>query len=229
MVLSSKVTKEGLLIPRTIPIDLIMFDFDGTIADSLPAAIEAIQAMLKELGYPFKTKEEIGRHIGFGEIPLVSGSIGTDDPEKIKIAQEIYYQYNLKFIEEVLLYPQVKDMLEYFKDKIKIVISNKRDEFIKRILENHEIDRYFAEILGGDSAPCLKPDPCAIIDVLKKHKISPDRALFIGDMIVDIETGKNAKVKTCAVTYGFHTRNQLKSADPDFLIDDLIELKQLIE
>jgi len=229
MVLSSKVTKEGLLIPRTIPIDLIMFDFDGTIADSLPAAIEAIQAMLKELGYPFKTKEEIGRHIGFGEIPLVSGSIGTDDPEKVKIAQKVYYKYNLKFIEEVLPYPQVKEMLEYFKNKIKVVISNKRDEFIKRILENHQIDRYFAEILGGDSAPCLKPDPCTIIDVLKRYQVHADRALLIGDMIIDIETGKNAKIKTCAVTYGFHNRNQLKSANPDFLIDDLIELKQLIE
>lgn len=215
---------------KKIPIDLIIFDFDGTLADSIPPAIEAIQAMLKELGYPFRTKDEIHEHVGFGEALLVSGVIGSSDPKLIKTARDVYFKhYAQEGIEKVPLYPDTKEFLEYFKNKKKIIISNKRDLFIRLILDQHGLTGYFDEILGGDSAPCLKPDPCAIIDMLRKYKIAPGRSLFVGDMTVDIETGKNAKVLTCAVTYGFDPRSKLEKFKPDFMADNLLELKNLIE
>jgi phosphoglycolate phosphatase len=88
---------------------------------------------------------------------------------------------------------------------------------------------YFAEVHGGDTSPCLKPDPCAINGIIAKYNIPKDRVLFIGDMTVDIETGKNANVRTCAVAYGFDDKEKLKGLNPDLLIDDLMELKDLIE
>lgn len=209
-------------------IDLIMLDFDGTIADSLPAAIASVRSMLSELGYPEKSAEEIGRHIGFGETALVAGSIGTQNEKLVSQAQAVYYKYNLENIKNVKLYPHVKEFLELFKNKLKVVISNKRDEFIELILDRHRIDNYFAEIKGGDSSSCLKPDPCTITEVLKKYQIAAGQALYIGDMTVDMETGRNAGVLTCAVTYGFHDAETLKKSGPDFLIGDLLELKEFI-
>jgi len=211
------------------PIDLMIFDFDGTLADSIPPAIEAIQAMLKELGLPYKTKEEINQHVGYGEVPLVSGAIGSSDPKLIATALDSYFKhYAQEGIGKVELYPHVREMLEYFKDKSKAIISNKRDLFIKMILDQHDLIDHFCEILGSDTSPCLKPDPCALLKILEDNNISPDRTLFIGDMTVDIETGKNAKVWTCAVTYGFDPRSKLEKYKPDFIIDDMIELKELI-
>ncbi|OGB90699.1 hypothetical protein A2625_07225 [candidate division WOR-1 bacterium RIFCSPHIGHO2_01_FULL_53_15] len=209
-------------------IDLIMFDFDGTLADSLPAAIKAIRQMLSELGYPAKTESEIGRHVGFGEIPLVAGAIGTQAESKIKAAQAVYYKHNLENIKNVELYPHVKEALEFFKDKTKIIISNKRDEFIHAILKIRGVDHYFKEVIGGDSSACLKPDPCVINEALKRYKVKPDNALLVGDMTIDIETGRNAKVLTCAVTYGFEPAEKLKQCRPDFLINDILELKEFI-
>ena len=215
---------------KKIPIDLLLFDFDGTLADSIPPAVEAIQKMLKELGLPFKTKEEINQHVGYGEIPLVSGAIGTKEPKLLKTAMEVYFKhYVQEGLEKVPLYPKVREFLELFNHKIKIIISNKKDEFIKKILEYHDLLKYFTEILGGDTAPCLKPDPCVIHQILQKYQIPKERTLFIGDMTVDIETGKNAGVLTCAVTYGFHERSKLEKHHPDFLIDNLMELKEFIE
>ncbi len=210
------------------PVDLLIFDFDGTLADSLPAAIKSIQQMLRDLGLPHKSAEEIGQYIGFGEVPLVAGSIGSEKAEEIKQAQALYYQHNFENIKEVKLYPHIRELIDFFQGKTKIIISNKRDEFIKMILQNHKLDQYFKEILGGDSAPCLKPDPCAILHVLEKYQVAPSRTLFIGDMTVDIETGKNAGVPTCAVSYGFHTRAALEKMRPDFIVDDIRELKELI-
>jgi len=211
-----------------LPIDLLIFDFDGTLTDSIPAAIESIQDMIAELGYSRKTKEEIREHIGFGERALVSGSIMTEDDEKVKAAQKVYYKHVSDRLGEVSLYPHVKELLELFKNKIKIIISNKRDEFIKKILDDHGLTRYFKEVLGGDQAPCLKPDPCALLKMIEKYKIPNNRVLFIGDMTVDVETGKNAGVKTCAATYGFDGKEKLKKSNPDLLIDDILELKELI-
>jgi phosphoglycolate phosphatase len=211
------------------PIDLLIFDLDGTLSDSIPSAIESIQDMIAELGYPKKSKEEIKEHIGFGERALVSGSIGTEDGEKVKAAQKIYYKHVSSRLGEVTLFSHVKELLELFKSKTKIIISNKRDEFIIKILANQDLTRYFKEVLGGDGAPCLKPDPCALLKIIEKYKIPNDRVLFIGDMTIDVETGKNAGAKTCAVTYGFDDKEKLKKSSPDFLIDDLLELKDLIE
>ncbi|MBN3033746.1 MAG: HAD-IA family hydrolase [Candidatus Saganbacteria bacterium] len=209
-------------------IDLIMLDFDGTIADSLPAAVKSIGQMLAELAYPPKNAEEIGRHIGFGERALVAGSIGSDDERLVAEAQAAYYRHNLENIKAVRPYPHVREFLELYQDKLKVVISNKRDEFIRLILAEHRLGNYFTEIIGGDSAACLKPDPCAINDVLKKYRVAAGRALYIGDMTVDVATGKNAGVLTCAVTYGFHGKAALAQAAPDLIVDDLLELKGLI-
>ena len=209
-------------------IDLIMLDFDGTIADSLPAAIASVQAMLGELGYAAKNAEEIGRYIGFGERALVRGAIGTPNEKLLGQAQAVYYKHNLENIKNVKLYPHVKEFLETYKNKLKVVISSKRDEFIELILNKQRIDNYFAEIKGGDSSACLKPDPCAINEILKKYNIAAGQALYIGDMTVDVETGRNAGVLTCAVTYGFHAAETLRKAGPDIIVDDLMELSGYI-
>lgn len=214
---------------KPIPIDLLIFDFDGTLADSIPSAVDAIQSMIVELNLPHKTREEIHRHVGFGEIPLVSGSIGSDDPALLQRATEVYYKRYLQDgIKTILLYPHVREFLDHFKNKIKVIISNKSDRFIRLILENHGLLNHFQEILGGDTAPCLKPDPCVIKRLMDEHKIPPRRVIFIGDMTIDIETGKNAGVLTCGLTYGFDGREKLKKMGPDFLVDDLMELKELI-
>ncbi|MFA4967935.1 MAG: HAD-IA family hydrolase [Candidatus Margulisiibacteriota bacterium] len=215
---------------KKIPIDLIMFDFDGTLANSIPSAVKAVQQMIADLGFPYKTEEEINKHVGFGEVPLVSGSIGTEDPATVDRAMQVYFKHYLnEGIGGILLYLHVRETLEYFKSKKKMIISNKKDDFIKIILDKHDLSNYFIEILGGDSSPCLKPDPCTLLKALKEYNIPPDRAIFIGDMTVDVETGKNAKVWTCGVTYGFDGREKLAKASPDFIIDDIRGLENVIE
>jgi phosphoglycolate phosphatase len=218
-----------LISQMKLPIDLIILDLDGTLTDSIPPAIEAIQEMIGLLGLPYKSKEDINKHVGFGEIPLVSGAIGTDEPGLLKKAMDTYtYIYYSKGLKTIPLYPGVREFLEHFKDKPKIIISNKKDGFIREILKNHGLTKVFSEVHGGDTMPCLKPDPCLINDIIAKKKLSKDRVILVGDMTVDIETGKNAGIKTCAVTYGFDEKSKLEKLKPDLIVDDLRKLKDLI-
>jgi len=215
---------------KLIPIDLLILDFDGTLTDSIPPAVTAIQKMVKMLGRPYRSKEQINKYVGYGEIPLIEGSISSKDPELLQKAMRLYEDIYMKEgVKKVVLYPQVREFLEYFKSKPKMIVSNKKDIFIKMILKNLRLTKYFIEVHGGDTLPCLKPDPYAINMMIKKYHVSRKRILFIGDMTVDIDTGKNAKVRTCAVTYGFDSVDKLKKRKPDIMIDDLMELKDLIE
>lgn len=215
---------------KKVPIDLLLFDFDGTLTDSIPAAVEAIQKMIADLKLPYKSVAEINSHVGFGEIPLVAGSIGSNDPELLHSALGSYFShYEKDGIKKVRLYPRIIDFLDYYKEKTKIIISNKKHDFIGMILKNLNLTHYFKEYMGGDTAPCLKPDPCAINGIVKKYNTPKEKTLYIGDMTIDVETGKNAGVRTCAVTYGFDPKEKLAASNPDFLINDLLELKELIE
>jgi len=91
------------------------------------------------------------------------------------------------------------------------------------------IDKYFDAIVGGDNEDYLKPDPHYINKCLKDFGIEPERAIMVGDMYIDIQTGKNAKITTCAVTYGIGKREDFIKYNPDYIINDMIELKKIIK
>jgi phosphoglycolate phosphatase len=118
-------------------------------------------------------------------------------------------------IHHILLFPHVREMLEHFSPKPKFILSNKSDELMGIILKNNDLSKYFEKVMGGDTSPCLKPDPCVINDLLAKKKIDPKRTLLVGDMEVDIKTGQNAGILTCGVTYGFDGKDKLQAAKPD--------------
>lgn len=215
---------------KPLAIDLLLFDLDGTLTDSIPPAIVAVQAMLQELNLPIKSKLEIESYVGFGEIPLISNAIGSREPKLLQKALDSYYRrYREEGLPQVKLYPGVKETLEHFRSKKMIIISNKKLEFIEIILKNYGLRNLFAEVYGGDNAPCLKPEPCLIHELLDKYQVKPDRAMLVGDMVVDIKAARNAGVYVAAATYGFEAPLKLQKAQPDFLLDNFSQLKELVE
>jgi phosphoglycolate phosphatase len=95
-------------------------------------------------------------------------------------------------------------------------------------LKEFDILKYFKDVIGGDSDDCLKPSPCPLNKALEYFKEKRDKSLIVGDMPVDIKTGKNAGIITCAVTYGVGEKEDIIKSKPDYIINDLIELKEII-
>ncbi|MBU1026297.1 MAG: HAD-IA family hydrolase, partial [Candidatus Margulisbacteria bacterium] len=186
--------------------DLLIFDFDGTLVNSIPPAVEAIAEMLKKLGYPEKSHEEINKHVGYGERALVAGSICSEDEQEINKAKEVYFKLYCERLKHIPLYPHVEETLKTLKNKTMSIISNKNDDFIAIILKNRKLDKLFSDIIGGENSYPLKPDPFTVNMLRQKHKMSRQQTLFIGDMTIDVETGKNAGVATCAAAYGFDAK-----------------------
>jgi phosphoglycolate phosphatase-like HAD superfamily hydrolase len=73
-----------------------------------------------------------------------------------------------------------------------------------------------------------KPSPEPLLKICNDLNINPVKALIVGDSEMDVQCGKNAGIKTCAVTYGYRTTEELEKSQPDFLIDNIMELEQII-
>ena len=91
-----------------------------------------------------------------------------------------------------------------------------------------EITKFFKDIIGGDNVSCLKPSICSLDKALKYNKNS-ERSIIVGDMDLDILSGKKAGILTCAVTYGIGKKKDILKAEPDYIIDDIGELKDIIK
>lgn len=210
-------------------IELIIFDQDGTLVDSRVDISNAVNHALKNLGLPLLDIATITGYVGEGITKLIERALGPH-AELLEKARFLFYEYYSSHIaDNTYLYPNVINILEYFRKKRKAVISNKLESLTRDLLIKLGILHHFDIILGGNSTVRKKPFPDPVIKVLDEFSIKSSSAIMVGDSPTDIEAGKGAGVFTCGVSYGYRGRNEILKASPDFLIDDIIELKEIIE
>jgi len=211
-------------------IDLIIFDFDGTLVDSKNDIIISVNEMLEKIGLPRRAPSQIQDFIGSGVKKLVQDALGKNGNQVFDRAVDMYKDiYRKHMFDTTVLYPGTVDVLKHFKNAKKAIISNKSIEFIKMSLERFGIASYFAEVFGGDHDRQRKPSPQPIIKMLQDFKVKPQRAVIVGDSQLDIEAGVNAGVLTCGALYGIGKKEEIVALRPDFLINSILELKDVLE
>jgi phosphoglycolate phosphatase len=211
------------------PIDLIIFDLDGTLIDSKADLVNSVNFTIGKLGFPQKDTELIAKCIGNGVVRLIKSSTGIDDVKLLNKAVEIFLNhYKEHLLDNTLLFQGVRETLKHFKNKAKAVITNKNTELSNMILKGLGVDNEFNCILGRDKVAEGKPSPLGVLEILKMFKIDKSKALIVGDMSIDIQTGRNSGISTCAVTYGLGKKKELEEFAPDFIIDDICMLKEII-
>lgn len=214
---------------KKLAIDLIIFDFDGTLVDSQPVIVDAVNRVLEKLSFPPRSEAEIVSFIGYGVKSLLVQSLCQHTEEEYDKAYELYWEeYANGMVGEGKLFPGVIEVLEHFRDKKKVVMSNSLDPVVKEVLKEQKIDEFFEAVEGGSDETCLKPSSCSVDRFLKMFEVKKEKCLMVGDMVVDMEAGKNAGVHTCAVTYGIGRKEDILEAGPEHVIDNIVELKQIM-
>lgn len=202
-----------------------MFDLDGTLADTGRDLANAVNHIRTRLNLRPLENRLIYAYVGRGVEHLIRNALPEKGEKRFKEVMDLFLEYyGNHLLDTTVLYPHVEETLKYFKEKKKVVISNKLQSLTVEVLEGLGIAHCFDAILGGDSAEQKKPDPAPLNQVLAKLQIAATRALIVGDGDTDILAGKEAGVHTCAVTYGLGRKEDLVAAQPDLLIDDLQEL-----
>ena len=209
-------------------IELVIFDLDGTLVDSIPDLTDAVNEFLRASGRPALAMEDVKRLVGKGARNLVERALGNGTEEEVEKALAIFLAYNDAHIaDKTIMYPGVAETLhELRRQGIRMAVVTNKTEFLSRkLLSVIGIDRYFNSILGADSLPFRKPSPEPVLKALADLKIAPSGAIMVGDSINDIAAGRAAGVVTVGCTFGYGTDAELSQAE--YRIDSMGQLLQL--
>ena len=210
-----------------IKIKNIIFDFDGTLADTSKIIVATMQKSINDYGLPFRNEEQIKATIGvrLEEIPslLWPSFIGLGE-SFASIYRENFEELKNKI--QVNLYPGVKEtIIKLREENYRLAIATSRSHrSVDELTHKFGIKDYFDFILGGDNVNEGKPNPESINKILSEMNWKPNETMMVGDMTVDIKMGKNSGVKTCGVTYGNGKALELKDAGADYIISDFSKL-----
>ena len=210
---------------------LIIFDFDGTLGDTRRNIIMTMQMTIAELHLPNRSEEECAATIG---IPL-AGCFKTLFPDiqdkLIPRCAETYrrlFNENLKTIQPQA-FPGVVETLSILHQKgfTLTIASSRSHNSLSELTRNMGIADYISYLLGADDVKEAKPKPEPVLKTLADMHYDAGDTLVVGDMAVDILMGANAGAKTCGVTWGNGTKEELENAGATFIINRIEELIEI--
>lgn len=214
---------------KLLPIKHICFDLDGTLMDSYPTIYNCTAKTLNDLNMHYvlneaEFKTRVGHH--FREI---FNDLNIPVPD-IDNFIDIYKKNYFEFIKDSKLYDGIILLLEdCLSHGIKIsLLTTKAQDQAEKIIDHFSLTKYFSLIMGRRDGFKIKPDPEPLAFICNELNILPDNTLIIGDTELDILCGKNAGTKTCAVTYGYRSKDELVKCKPDFIINHPGELRTIL-
>jgi len=213
-----------------VNVDLIIFDLDGTLADTLDDLAASVNHALRTASRPCITTDQVRRHIGDGARILMERSLETGTGrEPIEDALQSFLRYyGEHLLERTALYPGVEETLAWLAPRMSLaVLSNKSEVLTRRVLKGLGIMDRFRGVYGGDSFSVRKPDPAGFRRVMNLMTASPFRTLVVGDSANDILGGRSAGARTCGVVYGYRP-DEVRAHSPDVIIDRFPDLQQVL-
>ena len=213
-----------------IKVEFFIFDLDGTLAATGQDLVTAVNYTMEALGLATLDHKRVISFVGDGVQELIKRSLGGDKQESNALAMKIFLEYyGNHLLDQTVLYPGVKECLNYFGAKRMVVISNKRQEFTVRIVKGLGIAPFFEDVVGGDVMPYKKPDPRLVEPYLKRFNVSREQTVIVGDGPNDILLAKNAGIRSCACLNGLVHRDNLLKLQPDYICESLLELRELFD
>lgn len=209
----------------------IIFDFDGTLADTRPAILATTRATLAELGLPPLADECVQPLIGLPLADMFSRAAGIADATLLRRAVEVYRRLFPDSLGAVRIFPGVAEVLSQLHagGVAMGVASSRGRESLEGLIRMLRLGECFGTVCGEEDAGAPKPAPDLAIEALCRLGAVPSASLVVGDTSYDILMGRNAGCRTCGVTYGNHSRGQLLAAGADFVVDDFRSLPAVLD
>ena len=217
--------------------EMIVFDLDGTLVDSVPDLTYSLDTMLEELGRFPCGEEKVRLWIGSGIRKLVkralTGEMDTEpDPELYEKAFSIFSGIYLEnACKRTYIYDGVEDCLKYLRDKKYLMgcVTNKHEKFTRIVLRTLGISKHFGIIICGDTLEKNKPDPMPLLHAANYFGVEPEMCLMVGDSASDVKAARAAGFQSLAVTYGYNHGRDIRETKPDAIVDSLAGLPAMME
>jgi 2-phosphoglycolate phosphatase len=204
----------------------IIFDLDGTLIDSYQAIYLSFEHAYKNMDLQPLSFDEVKRVVGYGLTKTFRDLLGEERvPEALRLFRQKYEEV---YLQNTHLLPGAREVLEALHARgMKLAIAtNKLGRFSRGISRHFGMDRLFAVIAGDEDVSQNKPHPEMLLYAIEKMGLQNKEVIFVGDSLIDLQTGKNAGVRVFAVPTGVTRREDLEKARPTVILDKLIDLLQ---
>ncbi len=212
-------------------IRLVILDFDGTLADTQPLILSSLHRALAEMHLSPRTDTECKAIIGLPLKECFVRLAAVDDTT----AEQCAETYRRVFDEDnhpgtVTLFPHVLETLHELHDRglLLAICSSRGRPTLEAFVRDFHLEGYVSMVVSANDVEHHKPHPEPVQMILKQLGVAPGEALVVGDASYDILMGRNAGCRTCGVTYGNQSADELRAAGADYLIDEFNQLLRLL-
>jgi len=214
---------------------MVLIDVDGTLVDSVPDLAWCVDEMLSIIGMPTRGESRVREWVGNGVERLVERALTNSldgKPESdlferaLPIFSELYAENTSKRSQ---LYPGVTEGLEWLQSQPVSLgcVTNKAARYTIPILKDLGIADAFEIVVSGDTLDVKKPDPGPLLHVSDFFGLEPDDALMIGDSVSDVKAARAAGFTIVCMSYGYNHGDDIRTSNPDAVIDSIAELPSL--
>lgn len=211
----------------------LIFDLDGTLADTIDAITEAVNLTLEYFRFPIKSYDDVKNAIGNGARMLIKRLIPDSESDNEAKLSEVVKHYDKMYATTYLhtreMYDGMKEtVLKLHNAGLKIaVFSNKQDAYVKGL-----VNQYFPngeiQIARGQTDIPTKPDPCGVSLILRELEVEASECVFVGDSGVDLKTAQNSGMDFIGVAWGFCGKQKLYEMGADLIADAPEEILNML-
>jgi beta-phosphoglucomutase len=212
--------------------DAVIFDWDGTLADSRRVVAASFQKALSEVDCEI-SDAFIEQRIGIGSAEtfraILRSSKTRFDEALIKRLVELKVKNEVEMSPGITLFDGALQLLRSLQRKIKLGLASMNDlAVIERLLKVMSLETFFSVVVTADDVARSKPDPEIFLKCAGELKSSPERCVVVEDSVFGVEAAKTAKMKCIAVLTGVHSRAMLAKASPDLIVASLTEKNEIL-
>jgi phosphoglycolate phosphatase len=215
---------------------MILIDVDGTLVDSVPDLAYCVDELMKALGRPPHGEAKVRNWVGNGVERLVrralTGQLDGEPPEDdYARAYPIFIDlYAANTSRRSRLYPGIREGLDWLMAHGYPLgcVTNKAAQFTLPLLRDLGVRDCFGIVVAGDTLPVKKPDPAPLLHAARHFGIAPQEALMVGDSVSDVKAARAAGFQIVCMSYGYNHGIDIRTANPDAVLDSLAELPALL-
>ena len=208
----------------------ILFDLDGTLLNSGLTFHKIVNQLKKEINQEEVPFEKVRKYSSRGASLILKNSFPEADEAQLADLKKSFLERYFEFmLDDICLYDGVVELIDFLANESIPwgIVTNKSEKYTRPIIEKLKWHELTNAVICPENVSKAKPDPEGIITALNILNAPNLESYYVGDHKRDIETGKNANVKTVACTYGFHETDP-HSWQADYIINEPIELKNVI-
>jgi phosphoglycolate phosphatase len=204
----------------------VVLDLDGTLVDTKDDLAAAVNVTLSALGLPSQDPRTLLGYVGNGARVLLERALGGAHGDRIEAGLDIFMPwYREHLLDHAAIYDGLRSVLEMLAEEGAVfsVLTNKPADMSAKMLSGLDLEGLCPRLIGGDTLPVRKPDPTGLRQLIAAADVAASATLMVGDSVIDVATGRNAGIATCAVFWGFNGA-AVRGAGADVEIADPREL-----